>query len=153
MTATVGFLGIGSMGKPMSQHILDLGYSLVVFDPNEKAMQPLLDGGATRGASPKDVADKAEIVFICLPRIYEGNHHPTDLLAGLAGGAFITWTLTRPFVLERVAEPLHRLVKRYPGPAFAAFFFLTFQIATLFDGGREVASYLAGVVRNIAHRL
>lgn len=69
MTATVGFLGIGSMGKPMSQHILDLGHPLVVYDTNETAMQPLLDAGAVKGTSPKDVADKAEIVFICLPTL------------------------------------------------------------------------------------
>src|SRR3546814_20504675 len=62
-----GFIGVGAMGLPMSQRLVDQGHELVVFDVRHEAMQPLLDCGAIAANSPKDVADKAEIVFVSVP--------------------------------------------------------------------------------------
>lgn len=62
-----GFIGVGAMGLPMSQRLVDQGHELVVFDLRHEAMQPLLDRGAVAANSPKDVADKAEIVFVSVP--------------------------------------------------------------------------------------
>lgn len=64
-----GFLGVGNMGQPMAGKILDAGHSLVVCDVNEKAMQPLLDRQARRAASPKELGDTCETVFVSLPTL------------------------------------------------------------------------------------
>ena len=32
MTERIGFIGLGIMGKPMSQHLLNAGFSLTVLD-------------------------------------------------------------------------------------------------------------------------
>ena len=45
------------------------GMSLTVYDINEAAMQPLLERQARRAASPKDLADRCEIVFVSLPTL------------------------------------------------------------------------------------
>jgi len=91
------------------------------------------------------------LVFICLPRIYMGFHHPTDILAGIANGGLVMWLLLREGVRRRLSKPLGRLRAAYPGPFFAVFFFLTFEIATLFEGSREIASFWAGVAKNLLH--
>ncbi len=64
-----GFLGVGNMGQPMAGKILDAGHNLVVCDVNEKAMQPLLDRQARRAASPRDLGDTCETVFVSLPTL------------------------------------------------------------------------------------
>jgi 2-hydroxy-3-oxopropionate reductase len=64
-----GFLGVGNMGQPMAEALLDGGHRLLVHDINEVAMQPLLRRQARRGASPKDLADQCGIVFVSLPTL------------------------------------------------------------------------------------
>jgi len=65
--ATVGFIGLGNMGNPMASNILKSGFSMTVFDKNPKAMENLVEAGAKRAASAKEVVDSAEIVLTCLP--------------------------------------------------------------------------------------
>ncbi|HVZ07686.1 NAD(P)-dependent oxidoreductase [Rhodopila sp.] len=64
-----GYLGIGNMGLPMAGRLMDAGHALTVYDINEAAMRPLLDRQARRAESPRDMADKCEIVFVSLPTL------------------------------------------------------------------------------------
>ena len=64
-----GFLGVGNMGLPMAGKLLDRGHSLTIYDINEAAMRPLLERQSRRAASPKDLADQCEIVFVSLPTL------------------------------------------------------------------------------------
>ena len=68
MTGQVlGFVGVGRMGGAMASRLLDAGYSVVIFDTQKQATDPLVARGATLAASPRDVASKAEIVLVSLP--------------------------------------------------------------------------------------
>ena len=49
--------------------LLDGGHRLTVYDIREAAMQPLLDRQARRAASPRELADQCEIVFVSLPTL------------------------------------------------------------------------------------
>ena len=64
-----GYLGVGAMGQPMAHKLLDAGHGLTVYDINEAAMRPLLERQARRAASPQDLADRCEIVFVSLPTL------------------------------------------------------------------------------------
>jgi len=64
-----GFLGVGNMGQPMAEKLLDGGHRLTIFDVNEAAMRPLLDRQASRAASPKDLADRHAVVVVSLPTL------------------------------------------------------------------------------------
>src|SRR5262249_58608852 len=64
---TLGVIGTGRMGGPMAGRLMDAGYSLVIYDTQSEAMQPLLKRGAQQAKSPADVASRAEIVFASLP--------------------------------------------------------------------------------------
>jgi 3-hydroxyisobutyrate dehydrogenase-like beta-hydroxyacid dehydrogenase len=64
-----GFLGVGNMGQPMAGKLLDGGHALTVYDISDAAMRPLLERQARRAASPKDLADQCEIVFVSLPTL------------------------------------------------------------------------------------
>lgn len=62
----VGFIGLGIMGKPMSKNLLKAGYELVVLARNKGAAE-LVAAGAAQADTPKEVAEKADIVITMLP--------------------------------------------------------------------------------------
>jgi len=80
-----GYLGVGNMGLPMAGKLMDAGHSLTVYDINDTAMQPLLERQARRATSPRDLADKCEVVFVSLPTLaaFRAVAFGQD---GLAGG-------------------------------------------------------------------
>ena len=66
MTAPLGFIGCGHMGGAMALRLAEAGYPLVVCDPDATRLSALTAKGATAVATPRAVADQAEIVFACL---------------------------------------------------------------------------------------
>ena len=64
-----GYLGVGAMGQPMANKLLDAGHSLTIYDINEAAMRSLLERQARRANSPRELADRCEIVFVSLPTL------------------------------------------------------------------------------------
>jgi len=65
-TLQIGFIGLGIMGAPMAGHIRRGGYPLAV-NTRSKVPQELIDAGATVCATPKEVASRADIIFIMVP--------------------------------------------------------------------------------------
>jgi 3-hydroxyisobutyrate dehydrogenase-like beta-hydroxyacid dehydrogenase len=63
----IGMIGTGRMGGPMAERLLGAGHTLVVFDTNAAAIQPLAARGATLANSAVDVANQAEVVLASLP--------------------------------------------------------------------------------------
>ena len=67
MSCTIGFIGLGIMGKPMSRNLLKAGHRLVIYDIVPAPVEELVAAGAARGASSKDVAARSEIIITMLP--------------------------------------------------------------------------------------
>lgn len=67
MNQVIGFVGLGRMGGPMSRRLIDAGHTLTVFDTSAAATSPLTEAGATLGASPEEIGNAADIVFVSLP--------------------------------------------------------------------------------------
>jgi 3-hydroxyisobutyrate dehydrogenase-like beta-hydroxyacid dehydrogenase len=64
---TLGFVGVGRMGAPMTERLLDADYGVMVYDQNRAAMAHLASKGADTAESAKVVADRCEIVLVSLP--------------------------------------------------------------------------------------
>lgn len=60
----VGFVGLGRMGKPMSQYILRAGFPLSVFDIQPDAIQSLVAEGARAARNPREVAGHSDVVLV-----------------------------------------------------------------------------------------
>ena len=92
MPETVGFIGLGVMGRPMAKHVLAKGHPLVVFSRSRPPVDELVGLGARAGSSPADVARGAAIVITMLPdtpdveRVLDG---PDGVLQGLTSGAIV----------------------------------------------------------------
>jgi 3-hydroxyisobutyrate dehydrogenase-like beta-hydroxyacid dehydrogenase len=67
MADLLGFVGVGRMGGPMANRLLDAGYRLCVYDVSDEATGPLVARGAELAASPAEVASMADTVFMSLP--------------------------------------------------------------------------------------
>jgi 3-hydroxyisobutyrate dehydrogenase len=67
MAVKVGFIGVGNMGNPMAGNVLKQSFPLTVFDLNPKAMENLVQAGATKAGSAGEVVDNSEIVLTSLP--------------------------------------------------------------------------------------
>src|SRR5256884_6951130 len=66
MAVSVGFIGVGNMGNPMAANVLK-AFPMTVFDANPKAMENLIQAGAKRAGSAREVVESSEIVFTSLP--------------------------------------------------------------------------------------
>jgi 2-hydroxy-3-oxopropionate reductase len=64
--AIIGFIGLGSMSRPMAKNLIKAGYKLLVYDKFAKS-DDLVSLGAERAVSNKDVAAKCEILITMLP--------------------------------------------------------------------------------------
>jgi 3-hydroxyisobutyrate dehydrogenase-like beta-hydroxyacid dehydrogenase len=67
MDQVLGFVGVGRMGGPMANRLLDAGHALCVFDTNAEAVKPLAARGVKVASSAEDVASSADMVFLSLP--------------------------------------------------------------------------------------
>lgn len=67
MSETLGFIGLGIMGKPMAKNLINAGYKLVVLDINRDAVNELAGLGAGSADSPADVAAKVKKIITMLP--------------------------------------------------------------------------------------
>ena len=67
MAASVGFIGVGNMGNPMAANVLKAGFPLTVFDLHAPAMDNLVQAGARRAGSAREVVERSEIVLTSLP--------------------------------------------------------------------------------------
>ncbi len=63
----IGFIGVGVMGSPMAENILDGGYELYVHDTDSDALQNLVQRGAGSGENPKEIASIVDVVITMLP--------------------------------------------------------------------------------------
>jgi 3-hydroxyisobutyrate dehydrogenase-like beta-hydroxyacid dehydrogenase len=62
----VGLLGVGRIGRPIGERLLQAGFRLVVYDIDERAMRAL---DAVSGSSPADVGNRSDIVIGCLQTV------------------------------------------------------------------------------------
>jgi 2-hydroxy-3-oxopropionate reductase len=76
----LGFVGLGIMGTPMAGHLLKAGHQLFVHS-RSSVPDGLIQHGATACASGKDVAQRADVIFIMVP----DTPHVEDVLFGASG--------------------------------------------------------------------
>jgi 3-hydroxyisobutyrate dehydrogenase-like beta-hydroxyacid dehydrogenase len=67
MAGKIGFIGLGQMGAPMAERLLDGGFAVHVFDLAAAAVRPLVEHGAIGAGSARACAQGADVAFACLP--------------------------------------------------------------------------------------
>ena len=67
MSNTVGFIGLGLMGKPMARNLLKKGFSVIVHSRSRGPVEELKKEGASTAASPAEIARTAKHIITMLP--------------------------------------------------------------------------------------
>ena len=62
-----GFVGLGKMGRPMTQRLLGAGYTVHVFNRSRPAIDALAQAGASAADSAAQVAERADVILTALP--------------------------------------------------------------------------------------
>lgn len=106
---TVGFIGVGRMGRHMSRRLLEAGHKLVAYDNNARALQEATSHGANAAHSPADVASQADIVLVSLPTpdiVKAVALGDKGVSSGKAVKVFIDLSTTGPKAAMEVAQAL-----------------------------------------------
>jgi len=108
----IGFIGVGIMGKPMAKNLIDAGYDMIVYDIIEKALNEIVEYGADRGTSPKNVAENSDVIFTMLPN----SPHVKEVVLGKngviegvrKGQILIDMSSIAPLVSQEIAKELEK---------------------------------------------
>lgn len=94
----VGFIGLGLMGHGMAKNIRQKGHELWVRGRSNRApVESLLSMGASEAASPRAMAEKCDIVHLCLStsaQVEEVVRGEEGILAGARPGLIVIDTST-----------------------------------------------------------
>ena len=63
----IGFIGLGTMGKPMVRNLMKAGYPVNVLTRTRSRIEDLLADGAKWCETPKEIAQKSDVVITMLP--------------------------------------------------------------------------------------
>ncbi len=99
----IGFIGLGNMGFPMAGRLAAAGRELVVYDTRGEVVERATKFGARGAASPRQVADEAEIVMASLPSLPASE----EVAGEVAGGTKIELFVDLSTVGSDVAQRNH----------------------------------------------
>jgi 3-hydroxyisobutyrate dehydrogenase len=114
--ATIAFIGLGMMGRPMAARLVEAGFRLRVYDISQKAVSDFVGGHPTAlaTASPKAAAQGADALITMLPdgkivrqALLEGRDAAREGLA--AGALVIDMSSSNPVDTQKLARDLAAL--------------------------------------------
>ncbi|MDR1098992.1 MAG: 2-hydroxy-3-oxopropionate reductase [Treponema sp.] len=88
---TIGFIGLGIMGRPMSKNLIKAGYKLTVYD-KFATFDDLIALGAEGASSNREVASKSDVVITMLPNsphVKEAILGPGGVIEGIGPGKIV----------------------------------------------------------------
>lgn len=108
MQQKIGFIGIGKIGLPICDHLIQKGYTVIGY--RRSSLAEFEKHGGVPAASPADVGAKCDIVFTCLPNdaaLEEVVNGPQGLLQSARPGQIVVELGSHPVpVKERYVKPL-----------------------------------------------
>jgi 3-hydroxyisobutyrate dehydrogenase-like beta-hydroxyacid dehydrogenase len=104
----VGFIGLGTMGKPMALNIARAGYDLIVYDIREERLREFSEAGVKVARSAKEAAEHSELVAIAVLddiQVETALFGEAGVFAGARAGTIIAIHSTvLPKTLKRITE-------------------------------------------------
>lgn len=108
MEKKLGWIGVGVMGNPMCQHLINAGHKVFLYSRTHSKIVNLQTQGAIACSSPVEVAEKADIIFtmVSFPqdarKVYLEEHGLFK--ANIANKIFIDMTTNSPTLSLKLYE-------------------------------------------------
>ena len=110
MAQTVGFIGLGIMGRPMAKNLLKAGYPLVVHSRSQGPVEELVAAGAKRASSSREVAGQTDVLITMLPNSPEVEQvalGPDGIVEGARKNLlYLDMSTISPLVSQKVGAAL-----------------------------------------------
>ena len=110
MAQTIGFVGLGIMGKPMARNLIEAGYPLVVYNRTASKAAELVELGARQVESPREVGAGAGVVITMVsdsPEVESVVLGDDGVIEGIAGGGVVVdMSSISPITTQRIAAEL-----------------------------------------------
>ena len=107
---TIGFIGLGIMGRPMAKNLIKAGYPLVVHSRSRGPVDELVKAGAKAASSPKDVASQCDVLITMLPNspdVEQVALGKDGIIEGARNGLiFVDMSTISPIVSQKVGKAL-----------------------------------------------
>ena len=104
---SIGFIGLGLMGKPMAHNLLSAGFPLTVWNRTKSKADDLVRAGAKLAANPHEAAANADVLITIVsdpPALEEVLFGPSGALDALRKGSLLIDSSTvSPDAARRVA--------------------------------------------------
>lgn len=94
--STVGIIGLGIMGSAYARNLIDAGYEVVGTDVTKAALDELTAAGGKVAASPREVAEAADIILLALPSVKALEAVTASLVEGARPGTVVCEMGTLP---------------------------------------------------------
>lgn len=104
MATAIGYIGIGAMGGPMAKNLVKAGFDVTVYDLQQDRIDDLVAAGATAAESVLDVANRAEVVMVCLNTIDAAFAVAEEASRGSAIRIYVDQSTTGPAVARQIRE-------------------------------------------------
>ncbi len=85
----LGFIGLGAMGLPMARHLLEAGHGVTVASRSPGPVEQAVALGATAGDGPRQVAERATVVVLCVPSSPQVAEVVESMLPALGRGKIV----------------------------------------------------------------
>lgn len=109
---TIGFIGLGRMGRPMAANLRRKGHDLVVYDIDPAPVRVLQELGARTANGPAGVAQASSVVITMLPSSAEVDATVLGadgiLANGKPGGVIMDMSTVDPQTTDRLATEAAR---------------------------------------------
>ena len=92
MKDTIGFIGLGIMGKPMAHNLLKAGFPVIIHSRHQEVTDELIAAGASSGARPRDIAASCDVLITMLPdspQVEEVLVGPDGVVEGAHAGLIV----------------------------------------------------------------
>jgi 2-hydroxy-3-oxopropionate reductase len=110
MADRIGFIGLGTMGRPMARNILKAGYPLIAYNRSPGRGRELEAEGATLYSSPRELAQRSDIVFVmvsdsaAVEEVVLGQNGVVE--GGRAGMVVVDMSSISPLLTKQIATKL-----------------------------------------------
>jgi 2-hydroxy-3-oxopropionate reductase len=110
MAQTIGFIGLGIMGRPMARNLIKAGYPLVVHNRSRATVEELAGAGAKAATSPREVAGSCDVLITMLPNSPDVEQVALGkdgiIEAARRGLIFVDMSTISPIVTQKVGKAL-----------------------------------------------
>lgn len=109
--STVGFIGLGTMGRPMAKNLMEAGHELVFLARRPEVVEEFSKAGARQAATPAEVLTESEFVITIVPTDTEVEQvvlGPDGIVeAAVEGKTLIDMSTISPSTTRKIGTRLH----------------------------------------------